>query len=157
MLGVMNFVEMAGRSLGKMFRGKDATDRLKKEVEDMGLEHEEVEIDVDSDGTVNVSGSVKSQEEKEKILLTVGNVKGVKSVQDNLETQVEGPVSQFHTVQSGDTLWKISKTYYGEGSRYNEIFEANRPMLSDPDKIYVGQVLRIPVDEDISDPELAQG
>jgi nucleoid-associated protein YgaU len=50
----------------------------------------------------------------------------------------------FHTVKSGDTLSAISKQVYGDANKYNAIFEANRPMLSSPDKIYPGQSLRIP-------------
>ena len=81
---------------------------------------------------------------KEKIILAVGNVEGVEGVEDNAGVGVEGRASQFHTVVSGDTLSKISKTYYGTWRLYPEIFEANKPMLSHPDKIYPGQVLRIP-------------
>jgi nucleoid-associated protein YgaU len=53
---------------------------------------------------------------------------------------------RFYPVQRGDTLWKIAESHYGrgKGGRYKEIFEANRPLLRDPDKIYPGQKLRIP-------------
>ena len=81
---------------------------------------------------------------KEKIILAVGNVGGVEGVEDKAEVADDGPASQFHTVVSGDTLSKIAKEYYGSWKLYTTIFEANKPMLSDPDKIYVGQVLRIP-------------
>ena len=50
----------------------------------------------------------------------------------------------FHTVKKGENLSAIAKHYLGDAGRYREIFEANRPMLSDPDKIYPGQSLRIP-------------
>jgi nucleoid-associated protein YgaU len=49
-----------------------------------------------------------------------------------------------YTVQKGDTLSKISKQYYGDPNKYNRIFEANRDQLKDPDKIFPGQVLKIP-------------
>jgi nucleoid-associated protein YgaU len=54
--------------------------------------------------------------------------------------------SKFYTVQPGDTLGKIAAAEYGPGhaGNYHRIFEANQPLLSDPDKIYPGQVLRIP-------------
>ena len=71
-------------------------------------------------------------------------VEGVGGVTDEADVGVSGRASQFHTVASGDTLSAISKTYYGTWRLYPEIFEANKPMLSDPDKIYPGQVLRIP-------------
>ena len=81
---------------------------------------------------------------KEKIILAVGNVEGVGGVNDQASSSQGGRESQFHTVVSGDTLGGISKEYYGTWKLYPEIFEANKPMLSNPDKIYPGQVLRIP-------------
>ena len=54
------------------------------------------------------------------------------------------PKEQAYTVQSGDTLSKISKQFYGDANRYMEIFNANKDQLSDPDKIKVGQKLTIP-------------
>ena len=54
------------------------------------------------------------------------------------------PYTQWYEVQKGDTLWKIAKERYGDGSLYPEIFKANQDVLSDPDKIHVGQKLRIP-------------
>jgi nucleoid-associated protein YgaU len=52
--------------------------------------------------------------------------------------------TQWYEVKKGDTLWKIAKEKYGDGSLYPEIFKANQDTLSDPDKIQVGQKLRIP-------------
>ncbi len=59
-------------------------------------------------------------------------------------TAQEAAESLFYTVESGDTLWKIADDHYGDGSKYPVIFEANTPMLKNPDLIYPGQVLRIP-------------
>lgn len=146
MFGMVPFVKMAGRGLGKIFKGKDAEDALNKEVEDLGLANEGIDIQVDDNGKVSVKGKGVTQEMKEKIILAVGNVEGVGEVEDGIESDDGGAPSEFHTVVSGDTLWAISKRYYNKGSRYKEIFEANRPMLKHPDKIYVGQVLRIPSD-----------
>jgi nucleoid-associated protein YgaU len=56
----------------------------------------------------------------------------------------QSETSRFYTVKSGDTLSKISKEMYGNANQYMKIFEANKPMLKDPDKIYPGQVLRVP-------------
>ena len=55
-----------------------------------------------------------------------------------------GAGEQTYTVQSGDTLSAIAKKFYGNANAYMKIFEANKPMLSHPDKIYPGQLLRIP-------------
>lgn len=52
--------------------------------------------------------------------------------------------SKSYTVVKGDTLGKIAKEFYGNAAKYPLIFEANKPMLSHPDKIYPGQMLRIP-------------
>jgi nucleoid-associated protein YgaU len=93
---------------------------------------------------VKLKGKAASQAEKEKVILAVGNVAGVAKVEEAIETPEPAAEPVFHTVVKGDTLWKISEKYLGKGTRYQEIFEANRPMLSDPDKIYPGQMLRIP-------------
>ena len=94
---------------------------------------------------VTLTGTVASQEEKEKIILAAGNIAGVASVDDQIT--VTGPVvaaARFVVVKKGDTLSAISLAVYGKASRYNDIFEANKPLLSHPDKIYPGQTLRIP-------------
>ena len=147
MFGLIPFVKAAGRGLGKIFKGKEAEDNLKKEVEGYGLDTTGVDIHVDDDGVVTVKGEAVNQEMKENIILAVGNVEGVGGVKDEAKSGLGGRESRFHTVVSGDTLSAISKTYYGTWRLYPEIFEANKPMLSDPDKIYPGQVLRIPAIE----------
>jgi nucleoid-associated protein YgaU len=95
-------------------------------------------------GSVMVSGVVPDQETKEKILLCCGNVAGVGQVNELITVDSPAEESQWHTVERGDTLSAIAKTYYGDASEYPAIFEANKPMLSSPDKIYPGQMLRIP-------------
>ena len=96
------------------------------------------------DEKVTVGGTVENQATREKVILAVGNVEGVAEVEDNIVVKEPEPEAQFHTVVSGDSLSKIAKHYYGDAMKYPEIFEANKPMLSDPNKIYPGQVLRIP-------------
>jgi nucleoid-associated protein YgaU len=104
-------------------------------------------LDIGFDGassTVTVSGSVPNQATKEKIVLCCGNVQGVEQVNDMLVVHEAAPESQWHTVVSGDNLSKIAKKFYGDANKYPLIFEANKPMLTHPDKIYPGQMLRIP-------------
>ena len=144
MFGMIPFAKAAGKAMGGLFKGKDAEDKLKKEVEGYGLNTDGMDIVVDEDGVVTVKGEAVSQEMKEKVILAVGNVEGVGGVNDEAKSALGGRESQFHTVVSGDSLSAISKKYYGTWKLYPEIFEANKPMLSDPDKIYPGQVLRIP-------------
>ena len=95
-------------------------------------------------GVVAVYGVAPDQATKEKIVLSAGNVAGVAQVKDMMSVDQSAPEAEYYTVVSGDTLSKISKKYYGDANQYQKIFEANRPMLSHPDKIYPGQVLRIP-------------
>ena len=97
-----------------------------------------------ADQTVKVSGTVPDQATKEKIVLCCGNVDGVAGVDDQIQTSQPAGASKYYTVVKGDTLSKIAKEFYGNANAYQQIFEANRPMLSDPDKIYPGQNLRIP-------------
>ncbi|MGC1443771.1 MAG: peptidoglycan-binding protein LysM [Burkholderiaceae bacterium] len=94
--------------------------------------------------SVTVSGQAQTQEEREKILLCCGNVAGVAKVNDEMTVAQAADESTYHTVVKGDTLSKIAKVVYGDAMKYPVIFEANKPMLSDPDKIYPGQLLRIP-------------
>ena len=141
-MGLWNFVKDAGKSLfGSAEAAEPDAAILAKEVEELGLDATGLDISV-VDGKVKVSGDAVSQEMKEKVILAVGNVEGVAEVEDT----VAGVDPVFHTVKKGDTLWAISAKALGNGARYEEIFEANKPMLSDPDKIYPGQVLRIPQD-----------
>jgi nucleoid-associated protein YgaU len=91
-----------------------------------------------------VSGTAADQQTKEKIVLCCGNVTGVASVDDQLTVAQSAPEARYYTVVSGDTLSKISRSEYGDANKYPAIFEANKPMLSSPDRIYPGQVLRIP-------------
>ncbi len=96
------------------------------------------------DASVTVSGQAPDQQTREKIALCCGNVAGVVAVNDQMTVAQSADESTYHTVKSGDTLSKIAKTVYGDAMKYPVIFEANKPMLKDPDKIYPGQVLRIP-------------
>ena len=104
-------------------------------------------LTVTFDGATSVAsvfGVAPDQATKEKIVLAAGNVSGVGQVKDMMSVDKSEPESKFYTVVSGDTLSKISKAQYGDANAYMKIFEANKPMLSHPDKIYPGQVLRIP-------------
>ena len=139
-MGLWSFVKDSGK---KLFGGGEepTAEALEQEVADLGLSTEGLDISVEGD-KVKVAGMGVSQEIREKVMLAVGNVAGVAEVEDD----GDGEGTVFHTVEKGDTLSAIAKKTLGSANRYNEIFEANRPMLSHPDKIYPGQVLRIPQD-----------
>lgn len=110
----------------------------------LGLPIEDIKVEY-ADGVAIVHGTVESQADAERAVLAVGNTVGVAQVDSRLEIVVPAPEATMYTVQPGDSLSKIAKEMYGDAMKYPVIFEANQPMLSDPDKIYPGQVLRIPV------------
>ena len=116
---------------------------LAKEVEKFGFEIQDLAVKVDGD-VATVSGTASDQATRERVILVVGNTVGIARVDDRIEVSKPEPEAQFHTVVSGESLSLIAKKYYGNAMKYPVIFEANKPMLTDPDKIYPGQVLRIP-------------
>lgn len=148
-MGLWSFVKDAGSSLfGSKAEAAEAPEAaaakeaaLKAEVEKLGLDAKGVEIKVQGDKVV-LSGKAATPEAQEKVILAVGNVAGVAEVEAEDHPDAAAPV--FHTVKKGDTLSVIAKATLGNANRYTEIFEANKPMLSHPDKIYPGQMLRIP-------------
>jgi nucleoid-associated protein YgaU len=124
---------------------KTAGDAIATYIRSQGLSADNLQVAFDgASHTVTVSGQASDQATKEKILVAAGNVQHIDKVDDKLTVANPAPESQFYTVVSGDNLWKISEKYYGNGAKNAVIFEANKPMLSSPDKIYPGQVLRIP-------------
>lgn len=147
-MGLFNFVKEAGEKLWDTVTGQHDKDDQAKKVQEhlnkIGIpDADKVNIQI-VDGKATVTGDGLSQEAKEKILVAVGNISGIASVDDQVKTATPATASQFYTVKSGDTLSAISKQVYGNANLYNKIFEANKPMLKSPDKIYPGQVLRIP-------------
>ncbi|WP_157263745.1 peptidoglycan-binding protein LysM [Azohydromonas aeria] len=125
---------------------QEAGDAIERYVQQLGLQVQGLQITFDgATSTATVAGQAPDQATKEKVLLAAGNVQGVAGVTDQMTVaQAAEAPAQFHTVASGDTLSKISAKFYGSPNEYQRIFEANKPMLSDPNKIYPGQVLRIP-------------
>jgi nucleoid-associated protein YgaU len=113
------------------------------EAQNLGISGLYVSFDGAS-GTVTVQGEAPTQEASEKTSLCCGNVAGVQSVDNLLSVATPADESQYHDVVRGDTLSAIAKKFYGNANKYMAIFEANKPMLSHPDKIYPGQKLRIP-------------
>jgi nucleoid-associated protein YgaU len=166
-MGLFSFVKNAG---AKLFGGKkkevapkveEKVDNdnsaneamaaaLKAVVSSLGLEVDALNIRVDGDAVI-VSGIAASDEVREKVILAIGNVEGIASVDDQMDVVPSDEATprgleetRFYTIEKGDTLWKVAQDHYGNGAKYQFIFEANKPMLTHPDKIYPGQVLRIP-------------
>ncbi|WP_128544875.1 peptidoglycan-binding protein LysM [Larkinella soli] len=116
---------------------------LLNHVKQLGLAYKKLTVKTAGD-TVVLEGEVARQEDAEKLALAVGNVEGVHQVDNRLQVDQPEPEGKFHTVEEGDSLSAIAKKVYGDPMKYGVIFEANKPMLKDPDLIYPGQVLRIP-------------
>ena len=136
--------EKAAEAAAKELRAEEvAASRLEETINDLQLKVENLNIYIDDD-KATITGMAYDQATKEKVVLVVGNSQGIATVDDQMTVEHVEPEAQFHTVVSGDTLGKIAKKYYGNAMKYPEIFEANKPMLKDPDLIYPGQVLRIP-------------
>jgi len=113
-------------------------------VQASGIAVEGLNIAVDGD-KVTVQGKVKTQEDKEKLVLLCGNHADFARVDDShIQVTEPAPEATYYEVKSGDTLSKIAQQHYGNANKYPVIFEANKPMLKDPDHIYPGQKLRIP-------------
>lgn len=167
-MGIFDFVKSVGKKLG--IGDEDtppAADALKKELDSHHLGTDAVTVRIDGDKAI-LSGAVKDQSIFEKAVIAVGNTLGISKVEAT-ELKIVAPDSglkldgsadmtalvaastpakapRFYTVKKGDTLWAIAEREYGKGkgAKNGVIFDANKPMLKHPDKIYPGQVLRIP-------------
>jgi len=152
-MGLFSFIKNAGAKvfgIGKTTEEEAAekSAKLVDAVNALELSVANLEVTVEDD-KATIYGEAADLSTKEKTVLVVGNTEGIATVEDNMtvaevEVIAEEEMAQFHTVVSGDTLGKIAKTFYGNAMKYPVIFEANKPMLEHPDKIYPGQVLRIP-------------
>jgi nucleoid-associated protein YgaU len=149
-MGLFNFGRDRGRDPKTPIQQgaeKANASEIAEMLRDLGITIEGGQITVRGD-TVTITGQASDQAEKEKAVLVIGNTKGVARVDDQISVTAQPanqPQSQFYEVKSGDTLSKIAKQFYGDANKYSAIFEANRPMLKDPDEIFPGQVLRVPV------------
>jgi nucleoid-associated protein YgaU len=146
-MGIFDFLKDKGEKLPEETKAQlsdvDRSAAIAGIVNRLGLNVDDLKVEY-HDGTATVHGTVPSQADREKVILAVGNIQGIAAVDDRLEVIAPAPEAKMYTVQSGDSLSKIAKEFYGDAMKYPVIVEANQPMLSDPDKIYPGQVLRIP-------------
>ncbi|MDQ3015813.1 MAG: peptidoglycan-binding protein LysM [Bacteroidota bacterium] len=122
---------------------KIKVDAMLRAVNALNLPVSNLSLDIHDD-VVTAYGQAETQVAKELVVLTLGNNMGVSSVDDRMTVITPEPEATFYEVQSGDSLSKIAKEHYGDATKYNSIFEANKPMLKDPNLIYPGQMLRIP-------------
>ena len=171
-MGLLDFLKDAGENLFK--GGADEGEQIKSKIEkDLGSNVSLSRVAFNN-GRVELHGEAKSMAAKEKAALIAGNVKGVSAVSDD-GLRVKGAASagssmgapslgsasasaaraaapaaartQYYTIQSGDSLSKIAKEKYGEMDKWKDLFAANKEVIQDPDKIYPGQVIRIPAED----------
>ena len=144
-MGLFSFIKDAGKKLGLVKDDEPPTaEALKEELDSHALGTENISVEVQGERAV-IKGDAADQTTLEKAIIAVGNTLGISEVEAEV-TVPDAKEPTFYTVEKGDNLWKIAEAHYGKGkgAKYNVIFEANTPMLKHPDKIYPGQVLRIP-------------
>ncbi len=152
-MGIFDFLKDSGDTRGIDSDGEQMQElrtgnTIIRKIRGLGLSMDGVEVDFD-DGVATLRGQAADQRTRELMVLTAGNTPGVRRVDDRL-TPPGGPGlgrtldGNTYTVQKGDTLSEIAEEHLGDASKWREIYEANTPMLDDPDKIYPGQVLRLP-------------
>jgi LysM repeat protein len=167
-MSLFGFVKEIGRNLFN--KDEDAAKKIKEHILENNPGVSDLEVDFE-DGFVGLAGVCESPDAFQKCVLMAGNVKGVIDVytkglrvaegatqvaapaaggnQPSSEEQIEpadGPAVEYYTIERGDTLSKIAQQYYGKASAYPRIFEANREVIQDPDLIFPGQKIRIPMD-----------
>ena len=143
MINLFDFAKNIGQ---KLFRKEDEdtakAEKIRQSLSALGLPSIAVSY---KEGQVHLSGQALTPEQKEKAVLIAGNVEGVEKVNaDDLQAPAQTVATQYYIIQPGDTLSKIAQRFYGNASAYPKIFEANREVIEDPDKIYPGQKIRIP-------------
>lgn len=143
-MGLFSFLKGSGdKEINTAAESKTNATNMINTVNGYGLDVANLDIIIAGD-IATVWGEAADQATREKVLLIVGNTKGIAGVDDKMTTKAPAPEARMHTVASGESLSRIAKKYYGDAMKYTVIFEANKPLLTDPDKIYPGQVLRIP-------------
>jgi nucleoid-associated protein YgaU len=143
-MGLLSFAKSIGKKL--FAKEAEASEKISSYIEEDNPGVKNLEVTVE-DGVVSLSGEADNAEALEKAVLMAGNVHGVSEVRYDGVTAPAATVQvEYYEIVSGDTLSGIAKKFYGNGAKYMQIFEANREVIKDPDKIYVGQKIRIPVD-----------
>jgi nucleoid-associated protein YgaU len=151
-MGLISFIKTAGEKIFKSEakREQEKAELITAHIRKFGFDTSNILVNVD-DEKVTLTGSIDTLDNKNKIIVTAGNIEGISAVDDRIIVKQPPviappiPEKQFYTVKKGDYLSKIAKEVYGNANKYNVIFEANKPMLKDPNLIYPGQVLVIPL------------
>jgi LysM repeat protein len=146
-MGLLSFA----KNIGKKIFGHDdddaaATIKLQEHIEEdnPGLSNLEVQVD---NGIATIKGETDDPSALEKVILMAGNAMGIEEVRaDEVSAPAQTAEVQYYEIKKGDSLWKIATHFYKDGNKYHQIFEANKEVIKDPDLIFPGQMIRIPMD-----------
>lgn len=120
-----------------------ASEKFKELISGYGFPVEDLSITV-LEGEIMISGKTQDQETKEKLILLLGNIQGITRITENINVERPENECKFHTVEKADSLKNISQKMYADPDKVEFILQANQPFLENAEKIYPGQVLRIP-------------
>jgi nucleoid-associated protein YgaU len=142
-MGLFDFFKDMGE---KIFGSEDeAAEKIKANIEAANPGIHDLNVAY-HDGVVELTGTAASAEAMEKAVLMAGNVKGVSEVKaDGVSAPPQPAPVEYYVIQKGDSLSAIAKRYYGNAKDYPRIFDANREVIKNPDLIYPGQKIRIPL------------
>ena len=150
-MGLFDFASNIGSKL--FSNDADAAAKIAEHIEANNPGIDDLSV-IFKDGTATIIGVTESTEAAQKVILMAGNVEGVKEVipkiqiddvETDIETALEPDNVEYYVIQSGDSLSKIAKKYYQDAMEYPRIFAANKEVIKDPDLIYPGQKIRIPM------------
>ena len=144
---MFEFIKDIGEKLFSSY--EEAAQKIKSHIQSDNPGVENVDVEVNEEGNLTLKGEAKDQAALEKAALMAGNVQGVSKV-DVSGVKVQEPKKQkveIYEIQKGDTLWAIAQKFYGNGNMYKKIFEDNKEVIKDPDKIYPGQKIRIVLED----------
>lgn len=147
-MGLFDFAKDVGRQL--FDTNDEAADNIKQHIEIKMSGISDVDVQFD-DGVATICGSCINEATRNTAILIAGDVKGVeKVVADGLTfpepAEEKKEKVEYYEIVSGDTLGGIAKKFYGNASKYTRIHEANKELIPDPNKIYPGQKIKIPLD-----------
>lgn len=148
-MSLFDFAKDVGRRL--FDTDDEAADNIKQhlELKMTGISNLDVTFD---DGVATICGDCVNEATRNNAILIAGDVKGVeKIVADKLTfpapaKEEEKEKFEVYEIVSGDTLGGIAKKYYGKASQYTRIHAANKELIPDPNKIFPGQKIKIPLD-----------
>lgn len=148
-MGLFSFASNIGKNI---FGGDDdPAEKVQEHINEDNPGIKDLEVEVQGETAV-LKGEAESPEALEKAVLMAGNAMGIGEVEASEVVAPEQTAEvEFYDIQEGDSLWKIAANFYGDGSKYMQIFEANREVIKDPDLIFAGQKIRIPIETESVD------